>query len=294
LKKPEIIHIEEEPYSFVAWQALQAAQKLNSKFIFFTWENLLEDFPFPHNLIRRYVLKKADYAIAGDLEASQLLKKAGYPPDKISIIPQYGVNPNLFRRKNVSKLKQDLKLGPFTVGYVGRLVQEKGIQNLLEAFAALNLVNSTLLIVGGGPLKETLEKMSEQLGIAGRIRWVPAIEQSHIPDYINCMDVLVLPSLTTPMWKEQFGRVLIEAQACEVVVVGSNSGAIPEVIGKAGIVYPEGNTAQLAKELKRLSKSRNLRIRLGKQGRRRVLKLYTNQHLADQIYDIYENILKSK
>jgi glycosyltransferase involved in cell wall biosynthesis len=149
-------------------------------------------------------------------------------------------------------------------------------------------------MVGNGPLRQTLETESVHLGIAHQIRWVPAIDQSKIPDYLNAMDVLVLPSLTTVQWKEQFGRVLIEAQACEVPVIGSDSGAIPEVVGKAGMIYPEGNIEALISLFSKLEKSKALRIKLGKQGRKRVLKLYTNQIIADRIYDIYKKTLSKK
>ncbi|HJT24480.1 MAG TPA: glycosyltransferase, partial [bacterium] len=120
--KPDIIHIEEEPYSLVAWQAARACRKRGIPLTFFTWENLLESFGFPHQIIRSQVLRTASHAIAGDTEARQLLEKAGYPQSKISVIPQYGVNPQLFRKKDVSTLKKKLGLGPFTVGYLGRLV----------------------------------------------------------------------------------------------------------------------------------------------------------------------------
>ncbi|HTA77366.1 MAG TPA: glycosyltransferase, partial [bacterium] len=155
--QPDLIHIEEEPYSLVAWQAAQAAAKLGIPLVFFTWENLLEQFSFPHQAIRNWVLQNAAYAIAGDTEAAELLKKAHYPSKKISIIPQYGINPKLFLKKNVTKLKKHLKLDSFTVGYVGRLVQEKGLPDLLEAFARLSSPDSTLLLVGNGPLRQELE-----------------------------------------------------------------------------------------------------------------------------------------
>jgi glycosyltransferase involved in cell wall biosynthesis len=104
------------------------------------------------------------------------------------------------------------------------------------------------------------------------------------------MDVLALPSLTTPRWKEQFGRVLIEAQACGVPVVGSDSGAIPEVIGKSGLLFPEGDAPKLAGELKRLAGSPGLRKSLGPKGRNQVLSRYTNQKIADQIHRVYRTL----
>lgn len=292
--KPDIIHVEEEPYSLAAWQALRAARRLGAAFVFFTWENLLERFPFPHGQIRRYVLRHSDHAIAGDQEADQLLHKAGVPASKTSVIPQYGVNPGLFRKKDRRALRKKLKLGSFTVGYVGRLVPEKGVHHLLEAFALLKSPRANLLVVGSGPLQTRLEDQAEQLGIAGRVRWVKAVDQSLIPDYLNCMDALVLPSLTTKMWKEQFGRVIIEAQACGVPVVGSDSGAIPEVIGKAGLIFREGRVGELAEKLRRLAGSAGLRQKLAASGSKRVLELYTNQKIADQIHRVYQRVLENR
>lgn len=292
--KPDIIHVEEEPYSFVAWQAAHAAKKLGAKLVFFTWENLLERFEFPHQYIRSYVLRYADHAIAGDQEACQLLEKTHYPASQISVIPQYGVNPNLFKKKNVSSLKRELKLGKFTVGYAGRLVPEKGISSLLEAFARSAMAGSKLLLIGNGPLRAELEEKANQLGIGGRTLFIKAMRQEKLAEYLNCLDVLVLPSLTTPRWKEQFGRVIIEAQACGVPVIGSDSGAIPEVIGKAGVIFKEGNAVELAESLQKLSRSKGLRRKLAVQGCVQVLRFYTNQKIADQIHGIYRNLLANR
>jgi glycosyltransferase involved in cell wall biosynthesis len=291
--RPDIIHVEEEPYSWVAWQAARSARKLGCGLVFYTAENLLEKFPFPHQGIRKFVLGTADHAFPVDQEAAQLLQKAGFPASRISVLP-LGLNPRLFKKKNVSKLKKDLALGAFTAGYVGRLVPEKGLEDLLKAFASLRGKNKTLLLVGNGPSKTPLEKLAVELGIAGQTRWVTAVAQDQIPDYLNCLDVLVLPSRTTSWWKEQFGRVIAEAQACEVPVVGSDSGAIPEVIGKVGFVFPEGDSGILGRYLKKIADSPSLRESLGHKGRRQALKLYTNQKVADKIHRIYQKVFAAK
>ena len=290
--QPDIIHVEEEPYSWAAWQAARAARKLGAKLVFFTWENLLDRFEFPHQHIRRYVLSRADHAIAGDQEAAQLLEKAQCPPSKTSVIPQYGVDPELFQKMDPGNLKKKLGLGTFTVGYVGRLVPEKGIHHLLEAFALLARPDSNLLIVGNGPLRGELEAKAKGLGIGARTLFVKAMGQQDLPLYLNCMEVLVLPSLTTPKWKEQFGRVIIEAQACEVPVIGSDSGAIPEVIEKAGFIFPEANAVVLKEDLEKLASSPGLRTDLARKGRQRVLENYTNQIIADQTYEIYKGLFE--
>jgi glycosyltransferase involved in cell wall biosynthesis len=134
--------------------------------------------------------------------------------------------------------------------------------------------------------------MAVRLKVLDRIRWVPATDQDQIPDYLNCMDVLVLPSLTSPMWKEQFGRVLIEAQACEVPVIGSSSGAIPEVIGNPELIFKEGSVDDLACLLKKMESSIGQRKKLGVLGRRRVLNHFTNKKISDQIHSIYRDLFE--
>jgi glycosyltransferase involved in cell wall biosynthesis len=148
---PDLIHAEEEPYSFAAWQAARVARCLQVPFVFFTWENLLEHFGLIHQRIRAEVLSIARFAIAGNREAVDLLERAGFPRERTAVIPQYGVDPDLFRRRASPGLKKSLRLGPFTVGYVGRWVREKGLMDLLGAFARMKNKRATLLWVGGGP-----------------------------------------------------------------------------------------------------------------------------------------------
>ncbi len=113
-----------------------------------------------------------------------------------------------------------------------------------------------------------------------RIRLVDAIPHEQTVDYFNALDALVLPSESSPTWKEQFGHVLIEAMACGVPVIGSDSGAIPEVIGTAGLVFPEGDSQALRVELQRLVNDPDLRKHLSRRGRERVLGNYTYRQIA--------------
>jgi glycosyltransferase involved in cell wall biosynthesis len=108
---------------------------------------------------------------------------------------------------------------------------------------------------------------------------------------MNAIDVLVLPSRTTPRWKEQFGRVLIEAQSCATPVIGSDSGAIAEVIGDAGIVFPEGNAPAIAHAIEQLQADPQRRERLGQLGRKRVLEQFTWQRVANRMRDVYRKVL---
>ena len=105
--------------------------------------------------------------------------------------------------------------------------------------------------------------------------------------------MLAAPSLTTPAWKEQFGRVLTDAMACGVPVVGSDSGEIPTVIGDGGLVTPEGDPAALSAALNRLQANRDMRQELGRRGRARVLANYTHDRIAEQTIDAYRVLLEA-
>ena len=109
--------------------------------------------------------------------------------------------------------------------------------------------------------------------------------------YRSC-DVVVLPSRTMPSWKEQFGRVLIEAMACQVPVVGSDSGEIPNVIGDAGLIFPEGDVAALTRQLRTLMDDRTLRQQLGAAGRQRVLTRFTMARIAAESVAVYTTLAR--
>ncbi len=275
--EPDIIHVEEEPWSRVA---LQAA-KIGKKLIVFTWENIYKNLNFPFSKIEKNVLKNVSCVIAGNKEAGKIIKKKGYE-GRIKIIPQFGIDTDFF-------YKSGRKKKGFTIGFVGRLVKEKGLLVLMDAAKKIK-GNFRLLFVGDGNLKNSLNRIAKRDKI--KIRIIGTVPHSKVRDYLNKMDCLVLPSLTTKKWKEQFGQVLAEAMACEVPVIGSDSGAIPEVVGNSGLVFREGDSSELAKKIKYLMNNSKARTSLGKKGRMRVLRNYTNRKIADETYKIYKALVK--
>jgi glycosyltransferase involved in cell wall biosynthesis len=114
---------------------------------------------------------------------------------------------------------------------------------------------------------------------------------SHLPHYFSGLDVLVLPSVSRPNWKEQFGRVLIEAMACDVITVGAHTGAIPEVIGDAGLTFAEGNVEELQIHLQQLIDDVSLRNDLREKGRRHVTEHYTQAAIARNTVEVYKQVL---
>jgi len=298
--QPDIFHIDEEPYNLATFLAMRLAQSVRAGTVVFSWQNLLRRYPPPFNLMERYVLDHTDTLLVGNSESVKVWERKGYT-GPIHLIPQFGVDPAIYyrhqrptRQGRISIFKQRTARPPtqpaLVIGYVGRLVEEKGLEILLHAASRLT-GPWTLQILGSGPDRERLEKMTQWLGIAPRVTFDQKIPSTHLPHYFSGLDVLVLPSLTRPNWKEQFGRVLIEAMACDVVTVGARTGAIPEVIGDAGVTFAEGNVAELQIQLQQLIDNVALREELRQKGRQRVKDYYTQAAIAKNTVKVYRQIL---
>lgn len=281
--QPDIVHIDEEPYDMVALHALWLGRKMKARVLFFTWQNIYRRFPPPFGLMESYVLRHADGGIAGSREAAGVIRRKGYSR-ALAVIPQFGVDPEVFKAPTAKEPH-----GELLIGYVGRLVPEKGIMTLLEAVAALP-GEWRLSLIGDGPMRADLPRIVHSLGLSERVTLVGGIPSEEVPHYLRQMDVLVLPSLTTPHWKEQFGRVLIEAMDCGVAVLGSSSGEIPHIIGDAGLVFAEGEEGDLREQLCRLRDPR-LRQELAVLGRQRVLDHYTHKRVAEETARFYEEVM---
>ena len=286
--QPDVVHIDEEPYNLATWLALRQAHQVGAKALFFSWQNLNRSYPFPFSLLEKQVLQNSDYALMGNREAVQVWQAKGYcGPHRI--IPQFGVDTELFR----PPARRDEGRG-FIIGSANRrLVPEKGVDLLLRAVAELPGV-WRLHIAGEGPMKRPLQQLAQELGIDQRVQFDGAISSTQMPAYLQQLDVLVLSSRTRPNWKEQFGRVLIEAMACEVAVVGSESGEIPHVIGETGLIFREDDVAALRAHLQQLLRSPTLRWELGRNGRQRVLAKFTQAQVAAKTVAVYREMVNGR
>jgi glycosyltransferase involved in cell wall biosynthesis len=289
--KPDIIHIEEEPWSVACWQGIQAAKAVGAASIIFTWDNIWTRYRWISEKILKYTFQHASFIIAGNEEGKSLCQRRGFR-GSTAVIPQYGVDEKVFdkREPSSSTLKTNFPGG--IVGYVGRLETSKGIDILLKAIALLDdRVGG--LILGQGSDRDRLVALAKELGISSRIIFRDSVPHDQIAESLNSLDILVLPSKTTRMWKEQFGRILVEAMACEVPVIGSDSGEIPTTIGDGGAVFTEGDHDDLHRKLEAFLASKNLREEIGRKGRARVLHMFTNERLASRLKDVYATLLSS-
>jgi glycosyltransferase involved in cell wall biosynthesis len=288
----DLVHVDEEPYSLVTLQVVTRAQKVDTPSLFFAWQNLDKRLPPPFGALRAKVFRQVAGGIAGNQDAADVVRRRGFD-GPLAVIPQMGVDPKVFRpdreARRAVRGQMELSDSDFVVGYLGRLVPEKGVDLLLEAL--VDVPKAGALLMGDGPDRERLVRLAGARGLSGRARFVGAIGSLDIPRWLAALDCLVLPSRTAPGWKEQFGRALIEAMACGVPVVGSSSGEIPTVVGDAGQIFQEGDGAGLARALFALSEDVALRSDLGARGRARVLANYTQEKVVDETLVFYRRLL---
>ncbi len=285
--RPDLFHVDEESFNLATVQGIRLARRYGAKAVFYNWANIYKQLPPPFSQFERYTFSHASGALAGNIEAKQVLERKGF--DKpIEVCPQFGVDPAVIRRTDppAGFARPDI----FTIGYAGRLVEEKGLALLVEAGAQLQ-GDFRLVFIGEGAMHQPLVAQAERLGLAKQLEFVPSVPNMQMPAYLSGLDVLVLPSLTRPNWKEQFGRILIEAMACGVPVVGSSSGEIPQVIGEAGLIFPEGDAPALATTLQQLLDDTALRAALREKGVRRVQQNFTQTEIACRHVILYQKAL---
>jgi glycosyltransferase involved in cell wall biosynthesis len=297
--RPDILHMDEEPYNLATWHALRLGQAVGARSLFFTWQNLNRRYPWPFRAFEVANYRRAAYAIAGNRAAVDVLRGKGYR-GPVAVIPQFGVATEIFRPRAIDDRPSTIANRPssvvrrpssFVIGYAGVLIPEKGVDLLLRACAGLPDVGWRLAIVGDGPERAQLGALAGTLGIGDRVDFLGQRASTQMPDVYPDFDVLVLPSLTRPNWKEQFGRVLIEAMACGVPVIGSDSGEIPNVIGDAGLIFPEGDIDALRDSIASLLTDPEQRAQYAEAGRSRVLAEFTQAQIAAATHRVYCEIL---
>ncbi|MDI3339586.1 MAG: glycosyltransferase [Sphaerobacter sp.] len=283
--RPDVLHVDEEPYNLVTFHATLLGRAVGARVVFFTWQNLYRRYPPPFRLFELVNYRLAAAGVAGIQDAAEVLRRKGYR-GRLEVIPQFGVDPDLFRPRPELRQPRGLPV----IGYAGRLVPEKGVDVLIDAFARLRQ-RAELHIIGTGIERTRLEMQAGALGVRDRVIFRGAVPAADMPEALAGLDLLVIPSRTRPNWKEQFGRVIVEAMACQVPVIGSDSGEIPNTIGDAGVVVPEGDAAALAAALDDLLGHEAKRAALGRRARQRVLDHFTQRAIAERYYALYRSLL---
>lgn len=303
--RPQIIQVEQgsKALAYAELITLNQLLGLKAKNLFFTWWNLPYNLKFPVSLLEAYNLRHTHGIVSGNQDGAEILRQRGYQ-GPIKVMPQLGVDESRFQPAPQPELanKLGIREGDFVVGFVGRFVEEKGLLTLLKALASLSDRPWKWLLLGRGPLQSVIMDKAAENNIKDRLICVESVPHDQVPRYINLMSTLVLPSettyqfktLTSVGWKEQFGHVLIEAMACKVPLVGSDSGEIPHVISNSGLVFPEGDAQALSSCLIQLMEQPELAKNLGQLGYERAMSQYTNRALAQQQLDFYKYLVNLK
>ena len=300
--KPNIIQVEQgiKSLAYAQFITLNNWLGLKAKNCFFSWWNIPYEMKFPYSWLEKFNLRYTDGFVAGNQDAADIIRDHGYTKP-ITVLPKLGVDEQLFSPSPQPELKSELgiKSDEFVMGYVGRFVPEKGILTLIKAVSGLKDKNWKLLLLGRGELEAKIVEEMTQVGLKDRLILVESVPHDQVPRYLNLMDTLVLPSETTyefktmsaAGWKEQFGHVLIEAMACKVPVIGSDSGEIPNVIGDAGLIFPEKDAKALQNCLLQIIEQSDLANQLGEKGYEKTMAKYTNKALARELLAFYETIV---
>ena len=288
--KPDIIDLWQEPWAAVSAHCCWLRNRVlpMAKIIMESEQNMLKRFPPPFNWFEKYTIRNADYAVGRSSAVLDVLRAKGFtgPARRVG----NAVDTALFKPMDRIECRKALGLSGFVAGYVGRLVERKGLMDLINALAFCpSHVN--VVFAGSGEYRAAIEQRANTLGLQDRVRFLGPHRLEELPHIMNALDVLVLPSRTVPSWMEQFGRVIIEAQACETAVIGSDSGAIPEVVGSGGIVFRERDARALASAITRCAANPEWVRKMGRIGRQQVEREFTWQKVAAQMRDVYEACL---
>ncbi|HEY3398605.1 MAG TPA: glycosyltransferase family 4 protein [Armatimonadota bacterium] len=288
--RPDVVMAHEEPYSLAGAQAGWLAHRLGARMILCSQQNLYRPCPPPLAWSQAWLLRHVDWMLPVTPEVGEIVRQRGFSGPQ-SLLAN-GFDETLFRpeARGDGSLRRELGLTRPVLGYAGRLEPAKGLRNLLESARLLRLRygdDFQLFFIGEGSLLPEIQAFAAQHLAPGQLVHQGYVPHHRMGEYMAAMDVLVLPSLTTPTWKEQFGRVIVEALACEVPVVGSDSGHIPVLLEETGggLVFPEGQVEPLAACLEQLLRDSELRRQLGKHGHDVVMREYTWQRWAEHLYD---------
>jgi glycosyltransferase involved in cell wall biosynthesis len=267
----DAIYVHNEPYAMAAAQISWAnARTLRVPFGFYSAQNILKQYPPPFSWLEKMVYRQSAFAFPITEAVEEVLRTKKFRGrSEVCALP---LDPKIYRSRGP---EEDRKLIPraddeVVIGYVGRIVEPKGLRTLAAALPSLRDLRWKLVIIGKGEFEETFRQLLKDGGVIDRVEFLGFVPHVETPRYLSAFDILVVPSETQPNWKEQFGRVITEAMASGTPVIGSDSGEIPNLIRKAdgGLIFPERNAAEFAKCLRSLMTQKELRQKLAENGRR--------------------------
>ena len=299
--RPDIVHVVSEPWGGLVVQTLVARRLYHSsaRVCVHGTDNIYWHGSQVERLIRRLILKKVmprlDGFVSWSREGVEVAEGAGLHGVPTAVVPAIVPNPEQFFPPS-SQSQKDLRSklgipleGPI-VGFVGRLAPEKGIGDLILAFRNMGNPAPFLAIWGNGPLASSMELRLKEEELQGRFFGPLGLRE--VRNAYQACDVIAVPSRTTGSWKEQFGRVVVEAMLAGSAIVAYRSGAIPEVVGDEAVLVEEADIVGLSNAIRLLADDREFRERLGARGRARALEQFHPRVLAARLMRFWDEVLQ--
>jgi len=293
---PDAIYVHNEPYAISTLQ-LYLANKftINRPIGCYSAQNILKQYPFPFQQAEQWILKTSDFAFPVSQEVKAVLQTKGFR-GYLQHLPlgidskTYYPHPARIQLANRFRSSEQEVL----IGYLGRITEEKGLKTLLYALQQIQDLPWRFVVAGAGTYEAEFEALANKLNLSERILRLGYVPHSDAPTHLAAFDLLVLPSETRPNWKEQFGRVIIEALACGTPVIGSDSGEIPHLLTATGggLIFPEANESALAEQLKRLILDAELRKTMALRGQQTVKEQFTYDSVSKTFIQTIEEIVR--
>ena len=258
--RPDVIWVQEEPIDPFLLEMLALYRfRDRPRIVTAVCENI---FPRPERVAervaRRFLWPRLDHLMTVAQPSLEGIRAAGMPESvPASTLVAGGLEPD--RDVEPIPLPGD---AAFTVGFAGRLVEEKGWRVLVEALPD----GTRLVLAGDGPQRPEVEALA---AAEEHVHYLGLLPKDELWRFYAALDCLAVPSLTTPRWKEQSASTLVDGLCMGLPVVASESGGIPHIMGGGGLLVPEGDAGALREALERLRDDATLRAELGSAGRQR-------------------------
>jgi glycosyltransferase involved in cell wall biosynthesis len=285
----------EEPFILPGAQIVRWAPR-NAVVTVLTYQNIKKSYPPPFNWLERATMARADGWVAAATLVEETLEDRPMYAARPHRVLGPGVDTNQFRPDAAARARIRAMLGwadngAPVVGYLGRITEAKGVPLLTRALDGIQHPWRALF-VGSGSAETELRRWATRYG--ANVQILSVVGHEEVPEYLNAMDILCVPSQTTPIWREQFGRVLIEAFACGVCVVASDSGEIPHVVDDAGCIVGERDEVGWRREIAALIENAERRKDLAERGLARVAAHYTWSVIGTRYLEFFDDLSRSK
>lgn len=281
--RPDLIHLIGDPWTPTAEAGAAAARDLKIPYVVVGTSSL----GGARGLTARWQanrVRDGAAGLAGITKPALDLLSVQAPPAPRAILPQLGF-------EIPGQPPQRDRSGTVLFAVVGRIVPERGLDLLLDALAEV-YGDWRVQIVGTGPSQESLEAQAQRLGLSARIEWLGGVPRAELGGLWAEADALVAPSRSTPAWVEPSGTMVLEAMAWGVPAIVSRCGALPDVVGDAGMVIDEGDQPALTRALARLVEDPARARTLGAMARERVLEHYGDAAIAERMARFWRESLK--